>query len=143
MIEAMRDGIITPYEEATINRMKQEMWDEADRITSQLGRFLEPAGPTRQAEAKGIARASQESVDQNNALLTTQVMHSRKLVDLSEQLHPKVDGIGAGVAQVVGVLSEIKEDTGAIRETVTETNTETKKMASALATIRDTGVRML
>ncbi len=143
MIAYLSDGVLSSTEEAILDNMVAEMNSAADEKLKNLGKYLESddTGSGREAEAaKGIAKASQESVDENNALLTTMVGHTRELVDLKKQMLPKVDNIGADLAQTLGVIRGIKEDTGAIRNDVSETKNDTKTIKSVMENIRDHGV---
>lgn len=69
---AMADGFISEREQAEIDAAAKKAYDENEAYTKPLEKWLvdEPEEEEREAVKRGIATASQESVDENNGRLT-------------------------------------------------------------------------
>ena len=98
--DALQDGVISASEENIIARLTDDIYRQADRIAnSTLDKYiLEEPQDERQAAARGIATASQESVDLNNGLLTNIQGHTSMIRDSMSLLTETVSGIFTEVA---------------------------------------------
>lgn len=117
MSEAMLGGI-TKEEENLIDSIIDGMYSKADEKTKNLDKWLgdDSSADGRQTEAKGIARASQESVDENNALLVTMVGHTRELLDGQKDMLNFALLILNDIQDTFALIKSIKEDTRAIKK---------------------------
>ena len=126
MADTVARGLVP--DEVYINNAISQMQAETDAQMEKWRKWLEDPGATREAEARGIARASQESVDINNSLLTTMTGHTRDLVEISQF--------------VQGLVSNIASDIRGAFEIVKQINENTKHIKSCLEDIRDFGIKL-
>lgn len=71
LAKAMEDGILTSAEEQALDEWEKRIYAKAKGIDENFGKYIKEDGTDdRESSAKGIATASQESVDENNGRLT-------------------------------------------------------------------------
>jgi len=90
---------------------------------------------TREGTSKGIATASQDSVDENNARLTTIQGHTYTLVQGLAELN------NTG-AQILQHVAGIKDDTKDIRENVSNIGDDLRTVRNEIEDISTRGVRL-
>lgn len=90
---------------------------------------------TREGTQKGIATASQDSVDENNARLTTIQEHTYNLTQGMEELNStsnaildKVAGIEKNTAKSAENLDDVKDSVKKIKNTVDEIQSQGIKL---------------
>lgn len=118
-IATVTDELITQLDGAKDTYKK--VWDAWEESMNGIG--IDMADSSRSAEARGIARASQESVDENNARLAMMQQHTYS--------------INANVAQLVSFSASALEHLSAIHQ---NTN-RLAKIESSLANIETYGIR--
>jgi hypothetical protein len=91
----------------------------------------------RQASERGIATASQDSVDENNARLTTIQSHTYTLVQgvtelnaTGNQILEKLSGIEDNTAKTAETLDNVKEEVKRVKDAVEEITTKGIKLKS-------------
>lgn len=89
----------------------------------------------RQASERGIATASQDSVDENNARLTTIQSHTYTIVQGVAELN-------ATGNQILDKLSGIEENTAKTAETLDEVKIEVKRVKDAVEDITTKGIKL-
>ena len=109
LAEAMKDGIITAEEQRELDRLEQNIYDDA-YIDPSVENYKNSKNSDeeiaeREASSKGIATASQESVDENNGRLTA-------LQGLSYEINESVKNLRANSATIISILTGIQTDTG-------------------------------
>lgn len=104
----------------------QKIWDT---LPDTVKDWFAPEEAEREAATKGIATASQDSVDENNARLTTIQGHTYTLVqgvnDLnttSNQILEKVSGIERNTSEANRKLDDIDKKTKSIKDSVDDIN---------------------
>lgn len=150
--KAMEDGFISEQEEAEINAAAQKAYDKNEAETKQLDRFLvddKDEGDQgdqrdqREAQKRGIATASQESVDENNGRLTAIQGHTFEMNEKLKFISPNIESIKVSMdmirdnaAQQLEALQGIRSNTAPIADMKTEMG----YMRTAIETIRDKGL---
>lgn len=89
----------------------------------------------RQASERGIATASQDSVDENNARLTTIQSHTYTLVQGVAELN-------ATGNQILDKLSGIEDNTAKTAETLDDVKDEVKRVKDAVEDITTKGIKL-
>ena len=89
----------------------------------------------RQASERGIATASQESVDENNARLTTIQSHTYTIVQGVAELN-------ATGNQILDKLSGIEDNTAKTAETLDDVKEEVKRVKDAVEDITTKGIKL-
>ena len=89
----------------------------------------------RQASERGIATASQDSVDENNARLTTIQSHTYTIVQGVAELN-------ATGNQILDKLSGIEDNTAKTAETLDEVKIEVKRVKDAVEDITTKGIKL-
>ena len=89
----------------------------------------------RQASERGIATASQDSVDENNARLTTIQSHTYTIVQGVAELN-------ATGNQILDKLSGIEDNTAKTAETLDDVKEEVKRVKDAVEDITTKGIKL-
>lgn len=91
----------------------------------------------RQASERGIATASQDSVDENNARLTTIQSHTYTIVQgvaelnaTGNQILDKLSGIEGNTAKTAETLDDVKEEVKRVKDAVEDITTKGIKLKS-------------
>lgn len=103
--------------------------DQAAKITGYTGE-----DDTRQGTSKGIATASQDSIDENNARLTTIQGHTYTLVQGMNELNDTSN-------QILKHVAGIKDDTKDIRERVSNIGDDLHSVRNEIEDISTRGVK--
>ena len=103
--------------------------DQAAKITGYTGE-----DDTRQGTIKGIATASQDSVDENNARLTTIQGHTYTLVQGMNELNDTSN-------QILKHVAGIKDDTKDIRERVSNIGDDLHSVRNEIEDISTRGIK--
>lgn len=124
------DGIISDDEQADIEDMAQDLMDEVGE-QFEWARHLFDGG--RNAGARGIATASQESVDENNARLTTIQGHTYSLVQ-------GMNDLNTTGTQILARLTGIEHNTGETNDKLDALNVRMKRIDDSLDTMQRQGI---
>ncbi len=124
------DGIISDDEQADIEDMAQDLMDEVGE-QFEWARHLFDGG--RNAGARGIATASQESVDENNARLTTIQGHTYSLVQ-------GMNDLNTTGTQILARLTGIEHNTGETNDKLDAMNVRMKRIDDSLDTMQRQGI---
>lgn len=136
------DGFISDWEKDYLERMAADM---TNRLENQYGWAddyfkEEEEDPEREGTQKGIATASQESVDENNARLTTMQGHTYTLMEGQKEL------IIIG-NRMLEHLAGIENNTSTTNERLNETNAKIdnvdKKISRMSGTLEDINTKGL
>lgn len=128
MLNFWGDGFISDWEKDYLDRMAENM---ADRLDSQYGwaddyfKEEQEEEPEREGTQKGIATASQESVDENNARLTTIQGHTYSIMEGLGVLNSTAN-------KMLEHLAGIESNTAATNEKMDEINTKIEDMGKKL-----------
>ncbi|MCM1225616.1 MAG: hypothetical protein NC548_65355, partial [Lachnospiraceae bacterium] len=105
-----------------------------DALSGSLGKWFEEDSD-REGTSKGIATASQESVDENNARLTTIQGHTYTLVQGVNELNGTANAM-------LERLTGIENNTTEANEKLDTVNARIKTVADTLETIQTSGLRL-
>ena len=144
MLNFWGDNFISDWEKDYLDRMAADM---ANKLENQYGwaddyfkEEQEEEEPEREGTQKGIATASQESVDENNARLTTMQGHTYSLMEGQKEL------IIIG-NRMLEHLAGIESNTAATNERLNETNAKIdgmdKKISRMSGTLEDINTKGL
>lgn len=105
---AMEDGILTVAEQNTLDALENAIYNKLNGLDGNLDKYVkDKQEDEREGSKRGIATASQESVDENNGRLTTIQGHT---YSLTENMKILVTNTGA----ILILLSGIEENTKGI-----------------------------
>lgn len=119
----MSDGIIDPWEEAQLNKLKEKMDETAANYFDQTGKFIEDdeAKEQQSASGKGFETMSQDTAEELNGRFTAlqeSGIRIEQKIDLGnvnlEATKQMVREAKDMVQTCVGYLEEIRDNTGAI-----------------------------
>lgn len=132
--EFYADNVLSGWEQDYIYKMAESLQSELD---SQFGwaDSLFSSDDEREGTSKGIATASQESVDENNARLTTIQGHTYTLVQLMQEHNTTTNAI---LEKVTG----IEQNTSETNDKLEELDKKTKRVADTLDTIQTSGLKL-
>ena len=126
------DGIISEDERLDLERMAQELMDEVgNEFEWAQGLF----DGEREGSQRGIATASQESVDENNARLTTIQGHTYSIVQGLDELNLTANEI---LAKVTG----IEANTSETNSKLDNMNSRVRNIESTVDDIQRNGIRL-
>jgi molybdopterin converting factor small subunit len=113
------------------NDAMQSTATDAANLQKITGVSLTDTAAARTGTAKGIATASQASVDENNGLLTNMEGHTytivndfKAMISISNQMLANLIGINSNTASMDGRLSSIEVDMGSIKQGINDINTK-------------------
>lgn len=134
LAEFYNDGILTEWEQNYVYNMAEQLQRELD---AQFGwaESLMSDDSEREGAKKGIATASQDSVDENNARLTTIQGHTYTIVQGVNELNTTANAM-------LDKLAGIEENTGETAEEVKETRKIVKKVNDTLDDISTRGIKL-
>lgn len=147
-IEAAMEGGISAQEEDEIDALVRQAYIENETYTKPLEKWLvdQEDTPERESAARGIATASQESVDENNGRLTTMQEHTNSLNENIKLMTPNVasikesmDFIRDNAADQLVALHAIRDNTAPIATICTEITA----MKNDINTMMVKGVKMI
>ena len=118
-----------------INKVGQDFSTMWDTLSGSLGKWFEEDEADREGTSKGIATASQESVDENNARLTTIQGHTYTIMQGVQELNGTANAM-------LEKLSGIEENTNETNEKLNELDRKTKRVADAIETIQTNGLKI-
>lgn len=99
--EAFADGIITAEELAQIEALGEQTAAELEEKYGAIFRMLNADAETdRSASARGVATASQESIDETNGMLTTVTVHTFNISENSNIIRDNVAAILGSVQRI-------------------------------------------
>lgn len=130
------DAVINSADDLSrdINEVGEAFAAAWDGVSGALGKWFEE-DTDREGTSRGIATASQESVDENNARLTTIQGHTYTLVQGLQELNGTANAI---LERVTG----IEENTSETNERLNELDKKTKRVADTLETIQTSGLKL-
>lgn len=134
LAEFYNDGILSDWEQNYVYNMAESLQKQLD---AQFGwsQSLLSDESTREASQKGIATASQDSVDENNARLTTIQGHTYTLVQGMNELNGTANAI-------LDRLAGIEENTDRTADEVSETRKIVKNVSDTLDDITTHGIKL-
>ena len=136
LAKAMEDGILTSAEERTLDALEQQIYNKLQGFDSSLDKYIiDNKEEERTGVKRGIATASQESVDENNAIMTNIQAHTYSLMTGMTDLN-RVSNL------MLDRLVGIEDNT---RNTNSKLDSIDKRIAttnSALSDIQITGVKI-
>lgn len=148
LAKAMEDGVMTIAEQQTLDALESSIYNKLDGLDSSLDKYIidkVDEKDDREASKRGIATASQESVDENNGRLTAIQGHTYELNENVKLMAPNIAGIRESInfirdnaAQQLEALYGIRNNTAPIGEM----KLEMKYMRDAIEDIRDKGIIM-
>jgi len=124
------DGLIDADEQAEIEDMAQQLMDEVGEQFEWAKHLFEDG---RNAGARGIATASQESVDENNARLTTIQGHTYSLV-------MGMNDLNATGIQILARLTGIEHNTDTTNDKLDAMTLRMKRIDDTLDTMQRQGI---
>ena len=134
LAEFYNDGILSDWEQNYVYNMAESLQKQLD---AQFGWAESLLGDesSREASQKGIATASQDSVDENNARLTTIQGHTYTLVQGMIELNGTANAI-------LDRLAGIEENTDRTADEVSETRKIVKTVRDTLDDISTRGIKL-
>lgn len=134
LAEFYNDGILSDWEQNYVYNMAESLQKQLD---AQFGwsQSLLSDESTREASQKGIATASQDSVDENNTRLTTIQGHTYTLVQGMNELNGTANAI-------LDRLAGIEENTDRTADEVSETRKIVKNVSDTLDDITTHGIKL-
>lgn len=134
LAEFYNDGILSDWEQNYVYNMAESLQKQLD---AQFGWAESLLGDesSREASQKGIATASQDSVDENNARLTTIQGHTYTLVQGMNELNGTANAI-------LDRLAGIEENTDRTADEVSETRKIVKTVRDTLDDISSRGIKL-
>lgn len=134
LAEFYNDGILSDWEQNYVYNMAESLQKQLD---AQFGWAESLLGDesSREASQKGIATASQDSVDENNARLTTIQGHTYTLVQGMNELNGTANAI-------LDRLAGIEENTDRTADEVSETRKIVKTVRDTLDDISTRGIKL-
>lgn len=139
------DNVFSDWEQDYIYNMAEQLQQELDRQFGWADGLFKDDDEERQGAKKGIATASQESVDENNARLTTIQGHTYILVQNSNEMKQSVAESKEHLRYIremsqtcLGHLSNIDRNTYQLYET----NLRLKRVEASLSDISLKGIRI-
>lgn len=126
------DGIISEDERLNLERMAQKLMDEVGQEFEWAQGLFEGE---REGSQRGIATASQESVDENNARLTTIQGHTYSIVQGLDELNLTANEI---LAKVTG----IEANTSETNSKLDNMNSRVRNIESTVDDIQRNGIRL-
>lgn len=117
-----------------INAVADSFSESWEVLSSSLGKWLEEDSE-RQGTSKGIATASQDSVDENNARLTTIQGHTYTIMQ-------GVNELNSTASVMLERLAGIEDNTSEANEKLNNIDGGVKRMSETLEIMQTTGVRL-
>ena len=112
--------------------LMREMWDG---LSEDMKQYFSPEEVGREAAARGLATASQDSVDENNARLTTIQGHTYTLVQ-------GVNDLNATANAILDKVTSIDRTTQNMDRTMDETKKVVKNLQNAVDDINMKGIKL-
>lgn len=132
LAEFYNDGILTEWEQNYVMNMAEELQKELDEQFGWAESLLNDQD-SREASQKGIATASQDSVDENNARLTTIQGHTFTLVQGVAELN-------STASAMLDRLSGIERNTDETNTKMTQVKDDMRKVKNAIEDIQTHGI---
>lgn len=144
MLKFWSDGFISDWEQDYLDRMAQDM---TNKLENQYGwaddYFKEEEEETeREGTKKGIATASQESVDENNARLTTIQGHTFSIVEGLGVLNATANKMLEHLAGIESNTSETNEKLDNTNAKIDDVEKKISKMSGTLEDINTKGLKL-
>ena len=117
-----------------INAVGEAFSSSWDALSGSLGKWFQE-DKDREGTSKGIATASQDSVDENNARLTTIQGHTYTLVQGMNELNQTANAM-------LDKLADIEENTAETNEKLDKLDNKVKKVVDGVETITTNGIRL-
>lgn len=134
LAEFYNDGILTEWEQNYVYNMAEQLQKELDEQFGWADSLLNDQ-ESRQASQKGIATASQDSVDENNARLTTIQGHTYSLVQGMNALNTTANVM---LERIAG----IERNTGETNDKLTQVRDDMRKVKNAVEDIQTHGLNL-
>lgn len=128
------DNILSDWEQNYIMRMAEDLQKELDQKFGWAGSLLTD-DVEREGTQKGIATASQDSVDENNARLTTIQGHTYTLTQGMAELNRTS-------SLILDKVAGIEENTAKSAETLDEVSDGVKKIKNSVDEIQQQGIKI-
>lgn len=119
LADYMSDGIVSPWEEAELNKLKEKMDAEAEKVFETSSKYLQGEGDKyeQKATAGGFENMSQESADELNGRFTALQMAGEEILLFlqgSEQImsllyiRTSVDAISVKIGSLYDIADETR-----------------------------------
>lgn len=128
------DNVLSDWEQDYIMNMAESLQEELDRQFGWAEKLLQNDSE-REGTQKGIATASQDSVDENNARLTTIQGHTYTLVQ-------GVTELNATANAMLDRLAGIESNTSETNDRLDDIDTKVKRAVDTLDNIQTSGLRL-
>ncbi|MCM1166760.1 MAG: tape measure protein [Ruminococcus sp.] len=135
LAEFYNDGILTEWEQNYVYGMAETLQKELDEQFGWAESLLTDDDAERSGAQKGIATASQDSVDENNARLATIQGHTYTLVQ-------GVNELNATANAMLERLTGIERNTGETAEKLDTVRDDMRKVKNAVEDIQTQGLRL-
>ena len=137
------DGVISPAEmdalKATWNEITEAAIKERDTLAALYGW---DSSTSREAVAKGIATASQESVDENNGRLTAIQGHTWQIAADCGMMREQMTLVASNAAGILRGVQAIEEHTGTMSERLRNVENGMEAVRNAVNDISLRGLKM-
>lgn len=134
LAEFYNDGILTDWEQNYVYNMAEQLQKQLDEQFGWAESLLNDQD-SRTASQKGIATASQDSVDENNARLTTIQGHTFSLVQGLSELNSTANAM-------LDRLSGIERNTNETSDKLNQVNDNMRKVKNAVEDIQTHGITL-
>lgn len=128
------DNVLSDWEQDYIMNMAESLQAELDKQFGWAEKLLQ-SDSEREGTSKGIATASQDSVDENNARLTTIQGHTYTLVQ-------GVTELNATANAMLDRLAGIESNTSETNDRLDDIDTKVKRAVDTLDNIQTSGLRL-
>nr|DAL02853.1 MAG TPA: Tape measure domain protein [Caudoviricetes sp.] len=135
LVSFYSDGILSDWEQNLVYNMAEQLQRELDAQFGWADSLLNDPNNEREGAQKGIATASQDSVDENNARLTTIQGHTYTLVQ-------GVTELNATANAMLDRLSGIERNTGETNDKLDDVQSDIRKMRKTVDDIQTQGLRL-
>lgn len=137
------DGEITQAELENLKAKWQEISEEAVKERDALAKIYGwESSSSREASAKGIATASQESVDENNGRLTAIQGHTYQITEAVRVLREQQAVLAGNTAGILQSVLAIEEHTGSMSERMKSVENGIEAVKNAVNDISLRGIKM-
>lgn len=136
LAKAMEDGILTTAEQQTLDALEKQIYNKLQGFDSSLDQYIiDKQEEERTGVKRGIATASQESVDENNARLTNIQAHTYSLMTGMNDLNRVSNLMLDRLVGIEGNTKTTSDKLGDIDKKIAQTN-------NTLSDLQITGIKI-
>ncbi len=124
--KAMQDGVLTVAEQNTLDALENSIYSKLNGLDASLDKYVNEHKSEREVSKRGIATASQESVDENNGRLTAIQGHTFSINESVKQLNSNASSILLALTSIeqntrgIARFEAIEKDMKAIKDTMND-----------------------